>query len=125
VWRGVLTIENVAYTAPYQLDGRAPTLEVQANGALHAHSQIANDPAGNVLTMIGDFERTLFSSEDAAGVVQSLHPGGGSGAGVASRVSARGPGPAAGVADAHAKGAALGLPSIAIDTRANCYSAQG
>src|SRR5262249_56791459 len=44
VWRGVPTIENVATTAPYQLDGRAPTLQIQAYGALHAPSQIARDP---------------------------------------------------------------------------------
>jgi cytochrome c peroxidase len=75
VWRSVPTIENVAYTAPYQLDGRAPTLEVQANGALHAHSQIPRDPADNVLAMIADFERTIFSSPDAANVAAALAAG--------------------------------------------------
>ncbi len=41
VWRGVPSTENVAYTAPYQYDGRAPTpSEVQAVGALDLHSQI-------------------------------------------------------------------------------------
>jgi cytochrome c peroxidase len=75
VWRGVPTIENVAYTAPYQYDGRAPSLEVQANGALHAHSQIASDPADQVLAMIASFERTVFSSQDAADVATALAAG--------------------------------------------------
>ena len=52
VWRGVPTIENVAYTAPYQYDGRAPTLEVQANGALQAHSQIDHQPSSEVVERI-------------------------------------------------------------------------
>jgi mono/diheme cytochrome c family protein len=75
VWRGVPTIENVAYTAPYQYDGRAPTLEVQANGALHAHSQIPRDPADPVLAMIANFERTLFSSQAASDVAAALAAG--------------------------------------------------
>ena len=75
VWRGVPTVENVAYTAPYQYDGRAPTLEVQANGALHANSQIARDPADLVLAMIGNFERTIFSSQAAADVADALAQG--------------------------------------------------
>jgi cytochrome c peroxidase len=61
VWRGVPTIENVDVTAPYQLDGRAPTLTAQALGALRAHSQIAHDPPAAVLADIAAFERTVHS----------------------------------------------------------------
>jgi cytochrome c peroxidase len=75
VWRGVPTIENVAYTAPYQYDGRAPTLAVQANGALHAHSQIDRDPPDEVLAKIADFERSVFSSDAAAAVADALASG--------------------------------------------------
>lgn len=72
VWRGVPTIENVAYTAPYQLDGRAPTLEVQALGALQAHSQISPNPGQSKLDSISDFERTVFSSNAARDVADAL-----------------------------------------------------
>jgi cytochrome c peroxidase len=75
VWRGVPSTENVAYTAPSQYDGRAPTLEVQANGALHAHSQIANDPPAAILSLIATFEKSVFSSPDAAAVAQALAAG--------------------------------------------------
>jgi cytochrome c peroxidase len=75
VWRGVPTIENVAYTAPYQYDGRAATLQAQANGALHAHSQIDRDAADGALDQIADFERTVFSSQAAADVATALAKG--------------------------------------------------
>jgi cytochrome c peroxidase len=75
VWRGVPTVENVAYTAPYQLDGRAPTLAEQANGALHAHSQIDKDPPQAKLVDIAAFERTVFSSPAAAAVAAALAAG--------------------------------------------------
>lgn len=75
VWRGVPTIENVAYTAPYQYDGRGPTLEVQANAALHAHSQIDREPPDQKLAQIAGFERTVFSSSAAADVAAALAAG--------------------------------------------------
>lgn len=75
VWRGVPTIENVGYTAPYQYDGRAATLEVQADGALRAHSQISHGPSKEVLEKIADFERTVFSDPAAAAVADALEEG--------------------------------------------------
>jgi mono/diheme cytochrome c family protein len=75
VWRGVPTVENVAYTAPYQYDGRAATLEAQADGALHAHSQIDREPPAALLGKIADFQRTLFSSPAAAEVAAALAEG--------------------------------------------------
>jgi cytochrome c peroxidase len=75
VWRGVPTVENVAYTAPYQYDGRAPTLETQALGALRAHSQITDAPPDAKLQLVGNFERSVFSSQDAADVAAALAAG--------------------------------------------------
>jgi cytochrome c peroxidase len=75
VWRGVPTIENVAYTAPYQLDGRAPNLEVQALGALRAHSQIDPDPPAAKVDQIASFERGVFSSDAAEAVAEALAHG--------------------------------------------------
>ena len=75
VWRGVPATENVAYTGPYQYDGRAPTLPVQADGALHAHCQIDHEPSAEVLERISDFERSLFSSRAAADVADALEDG--------------------------------------------------
>ena len=34
VWRGVPTVENTFFTAPYQYDGRFPTYQIQAQGAI-------------------------------------------------------------------------------------------
>lgn len=64
VWRGVPTIENVAATAPYQLDGRATNLRDQAQAAISSHSQgpIVTPQA---LDAIARFERTTFSSPRA------------------------------------------------------------
>jgi cytochrome c peroxidase len=75
VWRGVPTIENVAYTAPYQLDGREPSLELQALGALRAHSQLDPDPPQSKLDLIAAFERGVFSSQAAADVAAALAQG--------------------------------------------------
>jgi cytochrome c peroxidase len=75
VWRGVPSIENVAYTAPFQLDGRAPTLEAQALGALRAHSQLAEDPPAALLSQIANFERATFSSQAARDVADALAAG--------------------------------------------------
>lgn len=66
VWRGVPTVENTAYTAPYQYDDRAATLPIQAEDALVAHSQIEHPASPEVLERISAFERTVFSSPDAA-----------------------------------------------------------
>jgi cytochrome c peroxidase len=66
VWRGVPTTENTAYTAPFQYDDREKTLESQADAALHAHSQINHEPSPLTLDAIAGFERTMFSSDEAA-----------------------------------------------------------
>jgi cytochrome c peroxidase len=75
VWRGVPTVENTAYTAPYQLDGRSATLEDQAIGALHAHSQISVTPPPAVGQAIAAYERTAFSGPRAAHIAEELAEG--------------------------------------------------
>ena len=64
VWRGVPTIENVAITAPYQLDGRIANLRDQAQAAISGHSQ-GPIVANAALDSIARFERTTFSSPRA------------------------------------------------------------
>jgi cytochrome c peroxidase len=75
VWRGVPSVANTAYTAPYQYDGRFATLPVQALEALIAHSQIDYDPPPPVLDLISDYESTVFSSPEAAAVGAAIAAG--------------------------------------------------
>ena len=64
VWRGVPTIENVAITAPYQLDGRVSNLRDQAQGAISTHAQGPIEPT-KILDDIARFEKLQFSSPRA------------------------------------------------------------
>jgi cytochrome c peroxidase len=75
VWRGVPTIENTEYTAPYQYDGRAATFQIQADGALHNHSQITQEPPAEVLNQLAAFESTIFSDEAAVAVAEAIESG--------------------------------------------------
>jgi cytochrome c peroxidase len=75
VWRGVPTVNNTSYTAPYQYDGRAPTLPQQADGALHAHSQIDHEPTADQLAAIADFESKLYTSDAAKEVANDIDHG--------------------------------------------------
>lgn len=75
VWRSVPTIENVGYTEPYQLDGRALTLTAQADGALHAHSQITKEPSAEVLADIAAFEQATYSGKGASDVGHAIADG--------------------------------------------------
>ncbi len=75
VWRAVPTIENTAYTAPYQFDDRAATLEIQADAALHAHSQIDHEPSAKDLDRIADFESTVFSDPNAQAIADAIEDG--------------------------------------------------
>jgi cytochrome c peroxidase len=75
VWRGVPSIADAALTAPFQLDGRAETLEAQAQGAVTGHSEGGTAPPSE-LERIAAFERTLFSSERARRIAEYLGQGG-------------------------------------------------
>jgi cytochrome c peroxidase len=74
VWRGVPSVANVAFTAPYQLDGRQATLEAQAQAALTAHSE-APEVEHRSLELIASFQRELFSSPRAGFVARLLELG--------------------------------------------------
>jgi cytochrome c peroxidase len=74
VWRGVPSVENTAISAPYQYDGRAPTLQEQAQGAILAHSQ-GRVVKGQALDAIAELEQSLFSSERARFVFERLEHG--------------------------------------------------
>jgi cytochrome c peroxidase len=65
LWRKTPSVKNVALTAPYQLDRRAPTLDVQALGAARGHSQVTTDPTQTQLDAIAAFELSLFSTDVA------------------------------------------------------------
>ena len=62
--RAVPTIQNVAYTAPYQYDGRKLDLQSQALGALHDHAQIQHDPIDDFLDDVAGWEKLQLSSDD-------------------------------------------------------------
>ena len=65
VWRAVPSVKNAAYTNPFQSDGREISLETQASGALLSHSEFQGAPLASDLSMIAEFERTLFTSDRA------------------------------------------------------------
>jgi cytochrome c peroxidase len=74
VWRSVPSIENTAATGPYQLDGRAANLSVQAQGAITNHSQGPLQSA-RILDQIAAFERDQFSSSRARWVADLIELG--------------------------------------------------
>ncbi|MFY0562594.1 cytochrome c peroxidase [Archangium lansingense] len=74
VWRGVPSIADTAITGPYLVDGRASTLEAQAQAAIHDHSQ-GGDVAQRTLGLIADFERSVFTSGRARFVSTLLEAG--------------------------------------------------
>ncbi|HEU4580936.1 MAG TPA: cytochrome c peroxidase [Polyangiaceae bacterium] len=61
VWRGVPSVADTAFTAPYQLDGRQATLEDQAQAAITNHSQ-GPQQLRRELEQLADFERQAFAS---------------------------------------------------------------
>jgi cytochrome c peroxidase len=74
VWRSVPSIVDGALTAPYQLDGREPTLERQAQGAVSSHSR-GGPVSESELELIAQFERAQFSSERSRSVAVQLARG--------------------------------------------------
>lgn len=62
VWRSVPSIADSALTAPYQLDGRAATLEEQAQAAIISHSE-GGTASKQDLELIAEFVRSRYSSE--------------------------------------------------------------
>ena len=75
VWRGVPTVENLSYTAPYQFDGRSTSLPDQALSALHDHSEISHPVGQGKLDLIAAYESSLFSSNRAKKVAHAVAKG--------------------------------------------------
>lgn len=75
LWRSAPTVLNTAITAPYQLDGRQPTLQSQALGALIDHSQITVAPRPQFLDAVAAFEGSQFSSEPVKLLADALATG--------------------------------------------------
>jgi len=75
VWRGVPTIENTAITAPYQYDGRAPTYQTQAAGALVNHMQVPFIVPNKILDLFGAFQARIFSSDRIEDVAEAIFDG--------------------------------------------------
>ncbi len=63
VLRAVPSIVNVALTAPYQQDGRIPTLQAQALAAVRAHFEPTRDPNPRELAALARFESALFEPQ--------------------------------------------------------------
>ena|GEM_PF-692957 len=61
VWRAVPSIADTALSAPFQFDGRAATLEAQAQEAIISHSE-GGPVEPTVLKRIADFQRSEFTS---------------------------------------------------------------
>jgi cytochrome c peroxidase len=74
VWRSVPSIADSALTAPFQLDGRAATLEEQAQAAITSHSE-GGTVSTRDLGLIAGFVRSQFSSERARSVAAELASG--------------------------------------------------
>jgi cytochrome c peroxidase len=74
VWRGVPSVADTAFTGPYQFDGRAPTLQDQAQAAILGHSE-GRAVARRDLDRIAAFERGVFSSFRARFVASLLNLG--------------------------------------------------
>ncbi len=76
VFRAVPSVYNVAFTAPYQADGRFATLQQQAQGALDAHAEAKRKPASVFLDDVTAFEQTQFSSHRTRRLADALASGG-------------------------------------------------
>ncbi|HTG45628.1 MAG TPA: cytochrome c peroxidase [Verrucomicrobiae bacterium] len=75
VWRSTPTILNTAFTAPYQMDGRQPTLQAQALGALVNHAEITTAPKPRLLDDVAAFEENKFSSHAVRHLAEALASG--------------------------------------------------
>jgi cytochrome c peroxidase len=74
VWRAVPSVDNTAYSAPYQYDGRKGTLQEQAQGAVTAHSQ-GGTVAAEDLDAIAAFQQDQYSSNRAKQVGKKVLKG--------------------------------------------------
>jgi cytochrome c peroxidase len=63
VRRAVPSIVNVALTAPYQLDGRIPTLRAQARAAIKSHFQPRREPTPREILALVSFQSDVFEPQ--------------------------------------------------------------
>ncbi|QSQ28603.1 cytochrome-c peroxidase [Pyxidicoccus parkwayensis] len=75
VWRGVPSVANVSYTAPFQFDGREATLQELALSALKTHSQLSHAMGPGKLDLIAAYASSIFSSNRAAQVAAQVAAG--------------------------------------------------
>jgi cytochrome c peroxidase len=75
LWRSTPTVFNVAITAPYQLEGRVPTLQLQALGALHGHAEIRNEPPAKLLDDVAAFQKLVFPDKHSFDVARAVQEG--------------------------------------------------
>ncbi|AKT38869.1 cytochrome c peroxidase [Chondromyces crocatus] len=74
VWRSVPSIADTAMTAPFQFDGRAATLEEQAQAAIISHSE-GGTVSQTELARIAAFQREVFTSDRARAAAEHLARG--------------------------------------------------
>lgn len=75
VWRKVPSVKDVALTAPYQVDMRAATLQIQALGAAQAHSQVSVDPTQKTLDALAFFQLNQFSNDRSRDISAAIANG--------------------------------------------------
>jgi cytochrome c peroxidase len=75
VWRSTPTVFSVALTAPYQLEGRVPTLQLQALGALHGHAEIKKEPPAKLLDDVAAFQKLVFPNKHSFEVARAVQEG--------------------------------------------------
>lgn len=63
VWRGVPSIANVKFTAPYQHDGRISNLRAQALAAIHDHMNPGREPSDDELAGLVEFQSQTFEPQ--------------------------------------------------------------
>lgn len=74
VWRGVPSVQNTKITGPFLYDGRAVTLQEQAQAAISSHSE-GGPVARAHLDLIARFQQGLFTSLRALFVAELLADG--------------------------------------------------
>ena len=71
VKRAVPSIVNVALTAPYQLDGRMPTLRAQARSAIKSHFQPRREPNPREILALVRFQSDVFEPQRLKQVLEA------------------------------------------------------
>jgi cytochrome c peroxidase len=74
--RAVPPLTMLKHTAPYLQDRSAPTLELQALGAVNQHMEPTHPPTQELLDAVAAFERHLFSSKKVRTLSHAIDTGG-------------------------------------------------